>query len=137
MLSVVGGYYCWCSQRKQLSSVFCCRPRNFRYKASAYSILLIQLLTGPAEELGGSRPHFLENHKESLRKSPPPPQFESLVSPPPPPHFQSSSVVPVNLKVCVPGAPHTYFDDGGRGGGGVRGIFLGLKCWPKGMFLGL
>ena len=38
-----------------------------------------------------------------------------------------------------PGAPFTYFTDGEEGGegGGVRGIFLGLKFWPKGIFLGL
>ena len=30
------------------------------------------------------------------------------------------------------GAPLTYFDDGGWGGGGdVRMIFLDLKYWPK------
>ena len=31
-----------------------------------------------------------------------------------------------------PGAPLTYFNDGG-----VRRIFLGLTFWPKGIFLGL
>ena len=35
-------------------------------------------------------------------------------------------------------APLTYFTDGGGGegcgGGGVRGRFLGLKFWPKGIF---
>ena len=38
-----------------------------------------------------------------------------------------------------PGAPFTYFTDGEEGGegGGVRGIILGLKFWPKGIFLGL
>ena len=34
--------------------------------------------------------------------------------------------------VTVPGAPLTYFNDGG-----VRRIFLGLTFWPKGIFLGL
>ena len=32
----------------------------------------------------------------------------------------------------TPGAPLTYFTDGG-----VRRIFLGLTFWPKGIFLGL
>ena len=32
---------------------------------------------------------------------------------------------------CDPGAPLTYFNDGG-----VRRIFLGLTLWPKGIFLG-
>ena len=37
-----------------------------------------------------------------------------------------------------PGAPLTYFNDGGEGGGGgVRRIFLGLTFWPKRIFLGL
>ena len=36
------------------------------------------------------------------------------------------------LKHCVPGAPLTYSNDGG-----VRVIFLGLKFWPKVIFLGL
>ena len=31
-----------------------------------------------------------------------------------------------------PGAPLTYFNDGG-----VRRILLGLTFWPKGIFLGL
>ena len=31
-----------------------------------------------------------------------------------------------------PGAPFTYFTDDG-GGGGILGIFLGLKFWPKGI----
>ena len=31
-----------------------------------------------------------------------------------------------------PGAPLTYFNDGG-----VQRIFLGLTFWPKGIFLGL
>ena len=34
--------------------------------------------------------------------------------------------------VTTPGAPLTYFNDGG-----VRRIFLGLTFWPKGIFLGL
>ena len=33
--------------------------------------------------------------------------------------------------VTTPGAPLTYFNDGG-----VRRIFLGLTFWPKGIFLG-
>ena len=33
-----------------------------------------------------------------------------------------------------PGAPLTYFNDGG---GGVRVIFLGLRFWPKVIFWGL
>ena len=36
-----------------------------------------------------------------------------------------------------PGAPLTYFNDGGEGGGGVRRIFLGLTFWPKRIFWGL
>lgn len=36
--------------------------------------------------------------------------------------------------VTTPGAPLTYFNDGG---GGVRRIFLGLRFWPKEIFLGL
>ena len=35
-----------------------------------------------------------------------------------------------------PGAPLTYFNDGG-GRGGVRRIFLGLTFWPKRIFMGL
>ena len=35
--------------------------------------------------------------------------------------------------VTTPGAPLTYFNEGG---GGVRTIFLGLTFWPKGIFLG-
>ena len=31
----------------------------------------------------------------------------------------------------IPGAPLTYFTDGGEGG---EEIFLGLKFWPKGIF---
>ena len=41
----------------------------------------------------------------------------------------------VKMKVCnryTPGAPLTYFNDGG-----VQVIFLGLKFWPKVIFLGL
>ena len=34
-------------------------------------------------------------------------------------------------KVLSPGAPLTYFNDGG-----VRRIFLGLTLWPKGIFWG-
>ena len=33
-----------------------------------------------------------------------------------------------------PGAPLTYFNDGG--GGGFRRIFLSLIFWPKGIFWG-
>ena len=37
-----------------------------------------------------------------------------------------------------PGAPLTYFNDGGEGGGGgFEGFFLGLTFWPKRIFLGL
>ena len=39
-------------------------------------------------------------------------------------------------RLTCPGAPLTYFNDGG-GGLGVRRIFLGLTFWPKGSFLGL
>ena len=41
---------------------------------------------------------------------------------------------PVNFEYCEndPGAPLTYFNDGG-----VRRIFWGLRFWPKGIFLGL
>ena len=43
-----------------------------------------------------------------------------------------------NIKPAVPGAPLTHFNDGGGGGGGgVRVIFLGLKFWPKVIFLGV
>ena len=36
-----------------------------------------------------------------------------------------------------PGAPLTYFNDGGRGGEGGPSDFLGLTFWPKLIFLGL
>ena len=36
------------------------------------------------------------------------------------------------LKGFSPGAPLTYFNDGG-----VRRIFLGLTFWPNGIFSGL
>ena len=41
----------------------------------------------------------------------------------------------MNFEYCDnhPGAPLTYFNDGG---GGVRRIFWGLRFWPKGIFLG-
>ena len=39
------------------------------------------------------------------------------------------------VNVCLPGAPLTYFNEGG-GGVGPRD-FLGLTFWPKGIFLGL
>ena len=35
------------------------------------------------------------------------------------------------LQIETPGAPLTYFNDGG-----IRVIFLGLKFWPKVIFLG-
>ena len=35
--------------------------------------------------------------------------------------------------LCIPGAPLTYFNDGG---GGSKGFFLGLTFWPKGIFWG-
>ena len=47
--------------------------------------------------------------------------------------FLSPSYFIRPIKVDIRGAPVTYFND--RGGGWV--IFLGLKFWPKGDFLGL
>ena len=45
-----------------------------------------------------------------------------------------NSLLPSNLflKSSTPGAPLTYFNDGG-----VQVIFLGLKFWPKVIFWGL
>ena len=39
---------------------------------------------------------------------------------------------PPTSRAEIPGAPLTYFNDGG-----VRRIFLGLTFWPKAIFLGL
>ena len=36
----------------------------------------------------------------------------------------------ISLLLSTPGAPLTYFTDGGR----VPRVFLGLKFWPKGIF---
>ena len=49
------------------------------------------------------------------------------------PDFKSSSAEDALYQ--TPGAPFTYFNDGG-GGGGVRVIFLRLKFWPKVIFFG-
>ena len=41
-----------------------------------------------------------------------------------------------NLNFAIPiegRAQLPYFTDGERGAGGVRGIFWGLKVWPKGI----
>ena len=40
--------------------------------------------------------------------------------------------LPVSISYRLPGAPLTYFNDGG-----VRRIFWGLTFWPKGIFWGL
>ena len=45
--------------------------------------------------------------------------------------FGTGTKCPSQRGVC-PGAPLTYFNDGG-----VRRIFWGLTFWPKGIFLGL
>ena len=43
-----------------------------------------------------------------------------------------------NARVLIPGAPLTYSNDRGGGGGGVSEcFFLGLKFWPTMTFLGL
>ena len=42
------------------------------------------------------------------------------------------NVAYVRLKEFTPGAPLTYFNNGG-----LRVIFLGLKFWPKVVFWGL
>ena len=49
-------------------------------------------------------------------------------------HNKAAMLIPplASAKIWIPGAPLTYFNDGG-----VRRIFLGLTFWPKGIFLGL
>ena len=67
------------------------------------------------------------------------PSWESLEdfqtnSPLNPTFLEIAAHPPVNFEYCEndPGAPLTYFNDGG-----VRRIFWGLRFWPKGIFLGL
>ena len=71
---------------------------------------------------GGGR---LESLEDFQTDSPLNPTFLEIATHPPP---------PVNFEYCEndPGAPLTYFNDGG-----VRRSFWGLRCWPKGIFLGL
>ena len=52
-------------------------------------------------------------------------------------HDNDFKILSIVQKVLAPGAPLIYFNDGRRGGGGVQVIFLGLKFWPKVIFLGL